>query len=131
MHFIRNWTLSFFTSTVLLWATYPMSAPKTADFYSEPPSAQLEETASERVVIVVGPIPQCAETVARGFVVQGEPMRVIWFEQARQALASGLQTALAGVIVCHLAQQLPQGDISTLRQALPDTPVLAWALNAA
>jgi hypothetical protein len=108
-----------------------MSAPKIGDFHSEPPPPELEEAVSERVVIVVGPGPECAETVANGFVIQGEPMRVIWFEQAPQALASTLPKALAGVIVCHQARQLPQGDIHTLRQALPGTPVLAWALNAA
>ena len=82
-------------------------------------------------MIVVGPGPEYAETVAHGFVDQGEPMRVVWFEQARQALASGLQKALAGVIVCHCGESLPQSDIHTLRQALPGTPVLAWELNAA
>ena len=112
-----------------------MNAPKTipaaGDFYPEPPSSELEVSFPERVVIVVGPGPECAETVAHGFVDQGEPMRVIWFEQARQALASGLQRALAGVIVCHQGRQLPQGEIQTLRQALPGTPVLAWELSAA
>jgi hypothetical protein len=111
-----------------------MSALKTVsnpgDSPSEPPT-QFEETASERVVIVVGPGPECAETIAQSFVTQGEPMRVVWFEQACQALASGLQKALVGVIVCHCGEHLPQGDIHTLRQALPGTPVLAWELNAA
>ena len=112
-----------------------MSAPKTApnagDFPFEPPSVTQVEEVQERVVIVVGPVPECATTVAYGFIVQGEPMRVVWFEQACQALTAGLQKVLAGVIVCHQAQHLLQGDIHILRQALPDTPVLAWELKAA
>jgi hypothetical protein len=108
------------------------SFPSPGDPPSEPPpEAAFDDTDSERIVIVVGPGPECAETVAQSFVVQGEPMRIVWFEQARQALASGLQKALAGVIVCHRAEQLPQSDIHRLREALPGTPVLAWELNAA
>lgn len=83
-----------------------------------------------RVVIVVGPSQECAETVAQGFAAEGEPMKVMWFQQARQVLAAGLQKALAGVVVCHRTEQTPDGDLRALRQALPDTPVLAWELQA-
>lgn len=83
---------------------------------------------NERVVIVVGPEPACAETVAQGFAVHGETMRVMWFAQACQALASGAQV-LAGVIVCHRAEQPPEKDLNLLRHAWPDTPVLACQLG--
>ncbi len=82
----------------------------------------------ERVVIVVGPERECAETVAQGFATQGELMRVVWFSEACQAMALGAQNALAGVIVCHRPEQTPQIDINELRRAWPDTPVLAWQL---
>ena len=84
---------------------------------------------SERVVIVVGPEPDCAETVAQGFATQGESLRVLWFAQTCQALALGMQKALVGVIVCHRPEQVPEPEVSTLRRALPDTPVLAWQLG--
>jgi hypothetical protein len=80
---------------------------------------------SERVVIVVAPEPGCADSVAQGFATQGEPVRVMWFSQGCQALASGMQKALAGVIVCHQAEQTPEADLHALRRAWPDTPVLA------
>ena len=83
----------------------------------------------ERVVIVVGPEPDCAETVAQGFATQGEAMRVMWFSQACQALASGVQKALAGVIVCHRAEQKPEPELDLLRHAWPETPILAWPLG--
>jgi hypothetical protein len=86
------------------------------------------ESVGERVVLVVGPAPECAETIAQGFATQGETMRVVWFELARQALAAGLQKALAGVIVCHRTEVAPENELATLRHALPDTPVLAWQL---
>ena len=86
-------------------------------------------TPADRVVIVVGPEPACAETVAQGFATQGETMRVMWFAQACQALAAGVQKALAGVIVCHRAEQAPEGELNTLRRAWPDTPVLPWQLG--
>ena len=86
-----------------------------------PPSA-------ERVVIVVGPERECAETVAQGFATQGELMRVVWFSETCQALALGVQKALAGVIVCHHPEQAPAVDLTELRRAWPDTPVLAWQL---
>jgi hypothetical protein len=83
---------------------------------------------AERVVIVVGPEPACAETIAQGFATQGELMRVVWFSEACQALALGVQKALAGVIVCHRPEQTPEIDINELRRAWPDTPVLGWQL---
>ena len=83
---------------------------------------------SERVVIVVGAEPTCAETVAHGFAVQGEAMRVMWFAEACQALAAGVQKALAGVIVCHRPEKTPDEELGALRRAWPDTPVLAWQL---
>ena len=83
---------------------------------------------SERVVIVVGAEPTYAETVAQGFAVQGEAMRVMWFAEACQALAAGVQKALAGVIVCHRPEKTPDEELGTLRRAWPDTPVLAWQL---
>jgi hypothetical protein len=88
---------------------------------SEPPP-------SERVVIVVGPERECAETVAQGFATQGELMRVVWFSEACQAMALGVQKTLAGVIVCHRSEQAPVIDLGELRRAWPDTPVLAWQL---
>jgi|GEM_PF-5292974 hypothetical protein len=92
------------------------------------PSPPPSDSAAERVVIVVGPEPTCAETVAQGFATQGETMRVMWFDQARQALAAGVQK-LAGVIVCHRAGQAPDGELGLLRSAWPETPVLAWQLG--
>lgn len=83
---------------------------------------------SERVVIVVGPEREYAETVAQGFATQGEMMRVVWFSEACQAVALGVQKALAGVIVCHHPEQAPELDLSELRRAWPDTPVLALQL---
>ena len=87
-----------------------------------------EPLPSARVVIVVGPEPGCVETIAQGFATQGELMRVMWFSEACQALALGVQKALAGVIVCHRPEQTPEIDVSELRRAWPDTPVLAWQL---
>lgn len=84
---------------------------------------------SDRLVIVVGPEPTCAESIAASFARQGETMRVLWFEQARQALAAGVRRALAGVIVCHRSDASPDGELSVLRSALPDTPVLPWQLG--
>lgn len=92
------------------------------------PIAAPEPTPSERLVIVVGPEPSCAETVAQNFATQGETMRVMWFSQACQALAAGMQKALAGVIICHRPEQAPDADLGTLRRAWPDTPVLACPL---
>lgn len=83
----------------------------------------------ERTVIVIGPEPTCAETVAQGFAVQGETMRVMWFAQGCQALAAGMQKALAGVIVCHRPEQAPDNEVWTLRRAWPETPVLSWQLG--
>lgn len=85
--------------------------------------------ASQRVVIVVAAEQGCAESVAQGFATQGEPMRVMWFAQACQALAAGVQKALAGVIVCHRAEEAPEAELGALRRAWPDTPVLAWRLG--
>jgi hypothetical protein len=87
-----------------------------------------ESLLSERVVIVVGPEREYAETVAQGFATQGELMRVVWFSEACQALALGMQKALAGVIVCHHPEQAPELDLCELRRAWPDTPVLALQL---
>jgi hypothetical protein len=84
---------------------------------------------SERLVIVVGPEPTCANSFAEGFAQQGETMRVMWFAQACQAVAAGVQKALAGVIVCHRAEQAPDEELGALRRAWPDTPVLAWQLG--
>lgn len=89
----------------------------------------IEAPPPERVVFVVGPEPGCAETVAQGFATQGETMRVMWFAQACQALAAGVQKALAGVIVCHRAEQAPDAELGALRRAWPDTPVLAWQVG--
>ena len=83
---------------------------------------------AERVVIVVGPERECAETLAQGFATQGESMRVVWFSEACQALALGVQKTLAGVIVCHRPEQTPEFNLGELRRAWPDTPVLAWQL---
>jgi hypothetical protein len=87
--------------------------------------------ALERVVVVVGAQPDFAHTVAENFAIQGETMRVLWFEQARQVLSAGLRQALAGVIVCHHGEQLPAAALRELRDALPETPVLAFELRAA
>ncbi len=83
-------------------------------------------SAIERVVIVIGAAPECAESVAQGFATQGEPVEVMWFEKACQAVAAGLHQALAGVIVCHSAERSPASELSELRRALPHTPVLPW-----
>lgn len=56
-------------------------------------------------------------------------MRVMWFAQTCQALAAGVQKALAGVIVCHRAEQVPEAELGALRRAWPDTPVLPWQLG--
>jgi hypothetical protein len=87
--------------------------------------------ALERVVVVVGAQPEFAHTVAESFAVQGEAMRVVWFEQARQVLGAELRQALAGVIVCHHREKQPVDALRELRSALPDTPVLAFELRAA
>lgn len=85
-------------------------------------------SAIERVILVVGAAPECADSIAQTFAAQGEKMRVIWFELARQALSSDLLKALAGVIVCHHPEQPPGTELDELRRALPDTPVLAWQI---
>lgn len=90
------------------------------------PTLGEESPAVERVVIVVGPAPECVESVAQSFASQGDKIRVIWFEMARQALSSNLLKTLAGVIVCHRAEQQPESELDELRRALPDTPVLPW-----
>jgi propanediol dehydratase large subunit len=91
----------------------------------------LSGESSERVVIVVGAEPDCAEQLAQGFARQGEEMRVIWFAQACQALALafGLRVGLAGVVVCHRQEHAPDEELGALRRAWPDAPVLAWQLN--
>lgn len=96
---------------------------------ASPSPAAPSEAANERVVIVVGPEPGCAESVAQGFATQGESMRVMWFAQACQALAAGVQKALAGVIVCHRPGQAPDSELGLLRSAWPETPVLPWQLG--
>jgi hypothetical protein len=80
----------------------------------------------ERVILVVGAAPECAESIAQSFANQGEKIHVIWFEMARQALSSNLLKALAGVIVCHRTEENPEAELHELRRALPDTPVLPW-----
>lgn len=84
---------------------------------------------SERLVIVIGAEPVYANSLADGFAQQGEVMRVMWFSQSCQAVASGLQKALAGVVVCHPAGETPDEDLGALRRAWPDTPVLAWPMG--
>lgn len=106
-----------------------MAKTRTPRSASAPATADAKDNASERVVIVVGPEPACAERVAQGFATQGEKMRVMWFAQACQALASGVQKALAGVIVCHRAGQAPDNELGLLRSAWPETPVLPWQLG--
>lgn len=85
-------------------------------------------SAIERVILVVGATPEYAKSVAESFAHQGDKIRVVWFELARQALSSDLLKALSGVIVCHHPEHPPETELNELRRALPDTPVLPWQI---
>lgn len=114
------------------WLTPPsknVSTPKKKRVKLEIVQAPAEaSSAIERVILVVGATPEYAKSVAESFANQGDQIRVVWFELARQALSSDLLKALAGVIVCHHPEQTPETELDELRRALPDTPVLPWQI---